>query len=153
MALGYSPLAGPMPPTGVPGAVPPPVPGVGTPGGFPPRSSPPYRIGGGYAMPPWLQDKINAFNQLHTQAQAGNPLQHPGVPGAGAGWEIKNPGQLWNTNTGGGWPGHQPPPPGGGGGPTGPPVQPPDWQTYWQQWYQQRQPYADWLSGYVRGAY
>lgn len=160
MALGYSPVNF-NPPAGVPGgAVPPTIPGA-TPGGYGgfPRGGPPsgpFRIGGGYSMPSWLQDKINMFNSMHNQAVAargGGVPTAPGpggvnVPGAGQGYAFgPASGHWWGQD-------HTGPPLPPTGGPPGPPdQQPPDWQSYWEQWYRSRQPYADWLSGYVRGAY
>src|SRR5262252_8148138 len=165
MPIGYGNiLAGnlglrpPMPPGGAepPSGVGPPLPPQGS-GGFPAGSMPPFRMGGSYGFPPWLQDRINAFNQMHSGAGSGSAVGPGGVPaagtlnypGAGKGYQAGGLGgggvnpRLWNVNYPGG------PPPGGGGGPTGPPVQPPptgppDWQSYWEQWYRQRQPYADW---------
>jgi len=172
---------GPLPPAqpgGVGGAVPPV--GASPPTGFPAGSSPPFRIyTGGQPnpnLPSWLQDKINIFNQMHATAVAGRPpiqSSGPGWMGAqfGAGGPHAVVGVGGGTNSGlptgrpPNWPADQPwPPPwwhGGGPpggppptGPPGPPVgQPPDWHSYWEQWYRQRQPYADWLGGYVRGQY
>jgi len=165
MALGYGPvLAGmmspnPSPPGGMGGHIGPPLPPISPPpgsqgyGGLPAGSSPPFRIGGQYGFPPWLQAKVDAFNAMHNQAVASGTRATPVPGGSGYGMQLGTHRPPWlvggPTNTGGGPPGGPPPT-----GPPGPPVQPPpDWQSYWEQWYRSRQPYADWLSGYVHGAY